>query len=124
MTFGYWLQAQLIAREMSQSDFARKTGAGTGAVSKWISDATDPSPRMIVRIARVLSVPPEQVLLLVADEHTVAETRPVVPSLPPAMALGEAELVSRIAWAVRHWRDDQEAQDTAEQMDAETPGHG
>ena len=123
--FGRWLVDKLEYCRMSRTEFATEVKSQKSTVSDWINGKSDPSARAIARIASVLEVPPAEVLAaIVADEHTGAETRPVVPSLPPAMALGEAELISRIAWAVRHWGEDQEAQDAAEQMHAKIPGHG
>jgi transcriptional regulator with XRE-family HTH domain len=53
-TFADWLARELVRREMSQSDFARKIGASTGRVSEWLSGRRRPSPGSLDKITDAL----------------------------------------------------------------------
>lgn len=60
--FGDWLANQLRRRELSQADFSRTTGFGTGTISRWIANARVPDPDSCDRIADALHIDVETVL--------------------------------------------------------------
>lgn len=61
-SFGTWLRRQIELREMSQSDFARRSGVTTGMVSQWILGRRRPNPENIEVIADALRVDVNEVL--------------------------------------------------------------
>lgn len=62
VTFGNWLQRQLMRREMTAAELARTTGYSPGAVSKWRNNTRIPDWAACVEIADALDLPVEHVL--------------------------------------------------------------
>lgn len=60
--FGFWLTAQLTDREMSAADLARRIGHDSSLVSKWRHGHHLPGPESCRKIARVLTLPHDEVL--------------------------------------------------------------
>ena len=61
MTFGEWLDKQLIAHDWSMSKFGQLCGVSHVAVSRWVSGERTPEPESCERIAKVLGVPVEDI---------------------------------------------------------------
>lgn len=59
-----WIRRQLVRREWSQADFARRLGVATGQVSEWSTGKRVPSPESCIRIADVFNADPNDVLTL------------------------------------------------------------
>lgn len=62
ITFGSWLESQLVRREMSQSDLARKLETSTSTVSNWVNGQRIPSPESCDKLADVFGVSVDEVL--------------------------------------------------------------
>jgi transcriptional regulator with XRE-family HTH domain len=62
-TFGGWLQYQLDRRDWSKADFANRLGVANGDVSRWVNNKRIPSPASCDRIADVLGVDVDVVLV-------------------------------------------------------------
>jgi len=60
--FDGWFRDALAERDMSQSDFARKSGISTSLVSNWFNGQRTPSMLSAKAIADTLNVPIELVL--------------------------------------------------------------
>lgn len=63
-TFGAWLESQLLRREWSRSDFARRLGTRPATVSRWILGVRTPDPESCEKIADVLFVDVDEVLAI------------------------------------------------------------
>ena len=64
VTFAAWLDSQLRRREWSATTFAKKIGKPQGTVSRWLTGARIPDPDSCDRIADVLFVDPDEVLVI------------------------------------------------------------
>lgn len=60
--FDEWFRDALASREMSQSDFARRSGISTSLVSNWFNGQRIPTLLSAKAIANALNVPIELVL--------------------------------------------------------------
>jgi len=49
--------------DWTQEDLAQKLGVSTAAVTGWERGVRTPSPDMIVRLVRLLGIPPEELLV-------------------------------------------------------------
>lgn len=120
MAFSTWLTDMIAAKQMTRPEFIATVGAGKTTVSQWVSGKNYPSAKQILAIAHVLEVPPSDVLQAIADEEKQPVVVPAgVLNLPPRLREGEAALVSRLAWAVRHWREEDEEQTDTEKVEGE-----
>jgi transcriptional regulator with XRE-family HTH domain len=108
--FGAWLLREIAAHGMSRSTFIARVGYGKGTVSRWINGEATPSPPALVEIARTLRIPPNVLLYRAAGLIAAAESVefPTL-NLPPNLSQGESRLVEHLAWAARHWREEQNA---------------
>lgn len=61
-TFGEWLKHQLARRQISQAEFARRTGVTATAVSLWLADKRKPDALSCDKIAEALFVSRDEVL--------------------------------------------------------------
>lgn len=105
MAFGTWLVDKLAEERMTRTEFIEQLGVGKTTVSQWINEKSDPSVRNVLDIARVLRVPPDEVLYAILGTAQQDQRRVAPVSLPPALTLGEAQLIERLAWSVRQWRE-------------------
>lgn len=55
--FGPWLASELMARDMSQAELARRLEASNGTVSSWVNNKRRPTPSSCRRVAAILHVP-------------------------------------------------------------------
>ena len=108
--FGAWLLYEIAAHDMSRSTFIERVGYGKGTVSRWINGEAMPTAPALIAISRTLRIPPNVVLYRAAGRSANAESIdfPIL-SLPPALTQGESRLIEHLAWAVRHWREEQNA---------------
>jgi transcriptional regulator with XRE-family HTH domain len=108
--FGAWLLREIGAHDMDRPAFIRRVGYSKGTVSRWINGEAMASPPALLEIARTLRIPPTVVLYRAAGMTAAAEAEdfPTL-SLPPNLTKGESRLVGHLAWAVRHWREEQNA---------------
>lgn len=60
--FGNWLRRQIVARDMTQAEFAERAGFNKGVVSKWVTGRLNPRPDSLERIADALHVSIDEVL--------------------------------------------------------------
>lgn len=63
-TFGVWLGRQLVRREWTQADLARRTGISSGRISEWVRGTRLPNSESAVRLADALHENPDYVLAL------------------------------------------------------------
>ena len=61
VTFGEWLDKQLIDHDWSMSKFGQLCGVSHVAVSRWISGERTPEPESCERIAKVFGIPVEDI---------------------------------------------------------------
>lgn len=87
-----WLRRELLRREWSQADFARRVHASTGNVSNWLSGKRRPMPESCDRIADVMFVDRDFVLAL-AGHRPLDEP---VDADDPGTRI--AALVPRVRW--------------------------
>lgn len=78
--FGRWLARQLEQRELSAAEFARRIGSSPGVVSHWIRGARVPSPTSLVKIADVLDVDVDRLLVIAGHRPAVAGVKEVDPA--------------------------------------------
>jgi len=97
-TFHGWLSHQLVRRDWTQADFARKLGTTNGVVSRWARGDRVPSPESIDRIADVLGVGVDYVLALAGHRPALFD---IDPNSPEAQLL---PLIRQIDWASRPGR--------------------
>jgi hypothetical protein len=118
VAFGAWLLKEIAAHDMDRPTFIRRVGHGKGTVSRWINGQALPSPSALVEIARTLRIPPNVILYRASGLNAVAESVdfPTL-NLPPNLTQGESRLVEHLAWAVRHWREEQNAARAGEGSD-------
>lgn len=116
MAFGKWLIDWLEEREIDQATLARHVNVGTGTVSRWANDHAKPNALNALDIARALRLPPADVLYAIAGENRAFEGS--IPNLPPHLTRGESRLVEHLAWAVRHWREEQNAARDGQEAEA------
>lgn len=62
VAFANWLRAELIERGMRQADLARATGIDAAYISKVLNVERQASVSFCRELARVLEIPPEEVL--------------------------------------------------------------
>jgi len=62
-TFGAWIDSQLIRRQMSQADLARRLETSNSTVSNWIRGGRVPTPESCDKIADVLGLSVDDVLM-------------------------------------------------------------
>lgn len=62
-SFGRWLWDEIVDRDWSKSDLARRVGVETSNVSRWINLGVIPSPPMCRSIAAALDLHPLTVLV-------------------------------------------------------------
>ena len=62
VAFGRWLKQELWRAELSQAEFARRTGATPSMVSFWVRGERTPLPENIQRIAAELGLDVDEVL--------------------------------------------------------------
>ncbi len=105
MRFGDWLLQKMKEARIDRAEFVRRVGAGSPAVTKWITDDRVPSARNVLDIAGALGVSPTDVLYAALEPHRLKQVAPVPVSLPPLLTEAEAELVSELAWGVRRVSD-------------------
>jgi SOS-response transcriptional repressor LexA len=56
LTFGEWLDDQLVAAGYNQTTFAEAIGVAQSAVNQWVNNVQPPSRRNVARIARALNM--------------------------------------------------------------------
>ncbi len=61
LSFSEWLNKELIERDMSQADLARKSKLTTGAISNFMNELRKPSPEALSAIAKALGYPTEEI---------------------------------------------------------------
>jgi transcriptional regulator with XRE-family HTH domain len=71
--FGVWLERQLRSRELTQSEFARRTEVRQGMVSNWITGKRIPDPGSCDRIADALGLPIDEVLIQAGHRPRLGE---------------------------------------------------
>lgn len=93
--FSQWFKRELARREMSQAEFARRSGFSTGVVSGWYQGKRVPEPASVDRIADVLALDMDYVL-------TMAGHRPPAFEVDPASPEGIlVPIIRRIEWTER-----------------------
>lgn len=109
--FAVWLDEELRKRHLTRPQLAAYTGAARQTINAWFVDERLPTPELCSRIATVLHVPPEEVL--VRAGHLPADTVVAQPDVPgwltaALVGLTEAELrvVATTARALREARQD------------------
>jgi transcriptional regulator with XRE-family HTH domain len=107
MNFGAWLESQLIARDMSQAELARRMAASAGTISHWIHNLRSPMPSSCRELARVLNVPLDEVLAAAGYRSRKVEDWPAdVQEVAGLMlAMPEKERGEVVAYA--RWRAEQ-----------------
>lgn len=60
-TFGEWLASEVVLRDWTQADLARKSGLNRAVISKLLSDKSDPSPETCKALAKALKKPIEEI---------------------------------------------------------------
>lgn len=88
--FPDWLKRQLIRREWSQADLARKLDIGSGMVSRWARGERVPSSDSCERIAEALGVDADYVLALAGHRPAIHEDDPTTAAI--------VSLVRKIKW--------------------------
>ena len=101
-SFGRWLKDQLWRAELTQAEFARRTGATPSQVSFWVRGERTPEPASCEQIAKVLGRDVDEVLARAghrpADlDETDEETRAVLGIMRrlPAAERREVEAFAR-----------------------------
>lgn len=61
LSFSEWLNKELIERNMSQADLARKSKLTTGAISNFMNELRNPSPEALRAIAKAFDYPTEEI---------------------------------------------------------------
>lgn len=113
-TFGEWLRQQLVLREMSQSELARRMETSHTTISNWISGKRVPTTGSCDRISDVFHIPLDTVLTKAghrvempsewpADVAEVAETMRLLPEPH------RQEVLAFVRWRLQ--RSKQDAQD-------------
>lgn len=75
-TFGQWLLDKLKERGWSNSEFGRRLNRTQPAISKIISGKNKPRPELIINMAHLLDVTPEEVFRRVWLPESAEEDRP------------------------------------------------
>lgn len=90
--FARWLRAQMRERDWTQADLSRKLDISSGTISHWFQGDRNPVPESCIRLAEVLLVNPDTVL--VKAGHKV--TSPEWDADDPRAIMHS--LIDRIAW--------------------------
>lgn len=103
--FGAWLESQLLARDMSQAELARRLGAANGTISSWVNNRRVPVPQSCRKIASVLHVPYDTVLEAaghrpVRDQEWPEDVREVAEMMLRLPEKARGEVVSFARWRV------------------------
>jgi transcriptional regulator with XRE-family HTH domain len=61
---GSWIRRQLLRRDWTAADLARRIDVSTGAISEWIAGKRRPSPASCLKLAEAFNVEPDDVLAL------------------------------------------------------------
>jgi transcriptional regulator with XRE-family HTH domain len=85
---GGWLRKELVRRDWTAADLARRLDVGNGRVSEWMSGKRRPNPQTCIRLANALGVDPDTVLAIAG--HRVA---------PPPLEDPKEELIALIRLA-------------------------
>jgi len=93
LKFATWFHGQLLYREMSPADFARRTEIKPQTISKWLLGERVPSPLYCDLIADAFLLDPD-IVLDVAGHRPMP--KPVDPDDPKVEILG---LVDRVDWS-------------------------
>lgn len=96
--FASWLKRQLLRREWTQADLARRLNVSTGTVANWATGSRLPSTASVDRIADVLGIDIDDVL--VAAGHR-PPTFDIDPDSPEAQLI---PLIRQIDWESRPGR--------------------
>jgi plasmid maintenance system antidote protein VapI len=59
--FGQWLMREIENRLMTKRQFARKAGVSEASITRWVYEQREPRGVNVVRVARALGVPREEV---------------------------------------------------------------
>lgn len=82
LTFGEWLEDQMVAHGLNQSDFAYSIGVNQSTVSNWLNNKAQPTRQNLRRIAAALGLQESTVLRRAG--HTASNPPPpVVRPIPP-----------------------------------------
>lgn len=102
--FGAWLAAELLARDMSQAELARRLEASNGTVSSWVNNKRRPTPSSCRRVAAILHVPMDVALAAAGHRPLDAKDWPdaVMEVAEMMMGLDEAEQAEVLAFV--RWR--------------------
>ena len=84
-TIGAWIRGELVHRDWTAADLARRLGVSSGRISEWSSGRYTPSPASCLRLAEVFAADPDRVLALAG--HRAA---------PPAPEDAKARLIALI----------------------------
>jgi transcriptional regulator with XRE-family HTH domain len=97
-TFGDWLAGQLLSREWSKAEFARRLGVSNGDVSRWVRGVRIPRPDTVDKIADVLGVDVDLALTMAGHRPPVFR---IEPGTPEARLL---PLIRQVPWDERQLR--------------------
>jgi transcriptional regulator with XRE-family HTH domain len=111
-----WIEIELKKRRWKPADLAHAVGVGTSTISKTLNGNTEPKPRLITDIAKVLDSTPEKLyrlagLLPEVDESntTLQEIKEIANNLTPQQRREAANYLLYLLQKQR--RDNQEASD-------------
>lgn len=91
-SFASWFRHELKRREWSQADFTRISGIPSSTVSQWSTAKRTPDPEACLKIADVLHVDPDLVLVFAGHRPNVEELAPDDPRVDLIA------LVRRVQW--------------------------
>lgn len=88
--FRFWFRRQLLEREWTQADFARRSGIAHNVISQWATGRRLPSPESCQTIANHMYLPLDEVLRAVG-------IRPGVSRAPDHLTRIRA-MIERVNW--------------------------
>ena len=80
LTFGEWLEDQILGRGMTQVEFSEAIDVGQTTVSAWVNNVSPPSRRNAYRVARFLGIPALDVLERAGIKPTSRDLRKEPPA--------------------------------------------
>ncbi len=105
-TFAQWLQGEMVAREWSQAELARRANITKGAISHVLNETRRPGEALCKAIAQALEYPPEVIFraagLLPPTHEITPQMSAVIEAMSNLPEIWQAEIVA-FAQRQRHF---------------------